>query len=100
MGAHNFEDQHYGATAEEAFRDACEAATYEEGHNPYNGTISTNNSFMIIPLKENESLTDWRDRMLDDTNISKWGPCACVKDPDVPEENGRWLWHFAGWAAS
>lgn len=99
MGAHSFEDMGYGATAEEAFKDLCEQATYEEGHNPYNGTISTNDSFIMVPLQDGESLTDWRRRQWDNEDITKWGPCACVADPDEPVANGRTLYHFAGWAA-
>lgn len=99
MGAHDFEDCGYGATAEEAFNALCDAARYEEGHNPYNGTISTNDSFVMVPLKEDESLAQWRMRVCDSPDICKWGPCGCVKDPFTPGENGRFLWHFAGWAA-
>ena len=100
MGAHNFDDQAFGATAAEAFREACDEALYEEGHNAYNGTISTNHNFVLKPLKTGETLAEWRQRMLDDDEIQKWGPCGCVKDPDVPAENGRFLGHFAGWASS
>jgi len=99
MGAHNFEDWGYGATAEEAFKSLCDRAAYDYGHNPYNGTIATNDSFLIVPLKDGETLSEWRQRVQDDETIEKWGPCACVKDPDVAEENGSWMWHFAGWAA-
>jgi len=99
MGAHNFEDWQYGKTAEDAFKEACNSATYEYGHNPYNGTIATNDGFIMKPLKEGESLEEWSSRMCEDDDIRKWGPCACVKDPDTPEENGSWKWHFAGWAA-
>jgi len=99
MGAHTFEDQGHGATAEEAFKSLCDQATYDEGHNPYNGTISTNESFVIVPLLQGETLNEWRIRQWDNEDISKWGPCACVADPDIPIENGISLWHFAGWAA-
>jgi len=99
MGAHNFEDQAYGATAVEAFNTAVADAEYESGHNAYNGTISTNYDFIMVPLKEDESIDGWARRMMDHEGVQKWGPCACVKDPDTPEENGRWLWHFAGWAS-
>lgn len=99
MGAHTFEDSGYGATADEAFKDLVEQAQYDCGHNPYSGTIATCDDFEVRPLEENESLADWRRRMWDDDTISKWGPCACVKDPSVEEVNGRFLWHFAGWAA-
>jgi len=99
MGAHSFEDCGYGKTAEEAFKNLYDQAAYDYGHNPYNGTISTNEDFVIKPLKEDETISEWTNRMLDDPDIQKWGPCACVKDPEVEEENGSWMWHFAGWAA-
>ncbi len=99
MGAHDFRDQGYGVTAKEAFKDLCAQAAYEEGHNPYNGTISTNDSFVIVPLLEDETLEEWGRRQMDNEDIEKWGPCACVADPDEPIVNGRSLWHFAGWAA-
>ena len=100
MGAHNFHDQQYGATAEEAYKDAVESAFYDYGHDPYNGTISTTHGFVMIPLNEGESVDEWAERMMDHPDVSKWAECGCVKDPDTKEENGRWLWNFAGWAAS
>ncbi len=39
MGAHNFHDQAYGATAQEAYTEAVESAYYEYGNDPYNGTM-------------------------------------------------------------
>ena len=99
MGAHTFHDQGFGATAKEAFDDLVTDAAYEFGHNPYSGTIATNDGFEMRELLEGETIDDWTERVFEDDGISKWGPCACVKDPDVGEENGRWLWHFAGWAA-
>ncbi len=99
MGAHSFEETSYGATAQEAFDEAVERANYDEGHNCYNGTISTNDDFIMKPLRTDEKIHEWCQRMTDEDDVRKWGPCACVKDPDVEEENGRWLWHFAGWAA-
>ncbi len=100
MGAHNFLDQAYGATAQEAYKDAVESAIYEYGHDAYNGTISTTNGFTIIPLEPKETIDGWASRVLEDEGIRKWEECACVKNPDTKEENGRWLWMFAGWAAS
>ena len=82
-------------------KEACDEAMYNEGHNSYNGTISTNHNFVMYPLKKDELLADWQMRVWDDPKIEKWGPCACVKDPDGQEnDQGEPLWHFAGWAAS
>ena len=99
MGAHNFHTTMYGETASEAYRDAVDDALFEEGHNPYNGTISTTNGFTIIPLRKGETVAEWSDRVIEDEGIRKWEECACVADPDEPIENGRTLWHFAGWAS-
>jgi len=101
MGAHDFHATAYGETAEEAYKDAVNDALYEEGHNPYNGTISTTGGFVMIPIKSEESLADWINRIIDDEQVQKWGDCACAADPDEPIDvkNGRTLWHFAGWAA-
>ena len=95
MGAHDFQDRARGNTPGEAYRDAVEDALYSEGHNPYNGTISTTSGTVTIPLKEGESIDEWAGRVLDDPRVQKWENCACVLDP---EDDG--LWHFAGWAAS
>lgn len=100
MGAHSFHDSAYGANAGEAFREACDAALYEFGHNPYNGTISTVHGFVDVPILEGEDVNDWAHRVLDDPRVQKWEACACCEDPNGKEENGRKLYHFAGWAAS
>jgi len=99
MGAHNFHTSEYGKDAAEAFADAQSEALFEYGHNPYNGTISTVHDFVEIPLEEGETVDQWASRVLDDPRVQKWEACAAVKDPDFKEENGRWYWHFAGWAA-
>ncbi len=100
MGAHNFHDSSYGESPKEAYDDAVSNALFEYGHNPYNGTISTTNGFVVIPLREFETLDEWEERVLDDNRVRKWDACACVRDPNVEEENGRSLYHFVGWAAS
>lgn len=99
MGAHNFHVDAYGETADEAYREAVDEAWYDYGHDPYNGTISTTDGFVLIPLKEGETIDDWSFRVIDDDRVQKRGDCACTADPDEPVENGRSLWHFAGWAA-
>lgn len=99
MGAHNFEDSQYAVTPGEAFKDLQETARYDFGHDPYNGTISTVETFTVIPLEGGESLDEWRGRVIDDERVRKWECCACVADPDEPVVNGNSLWHFVGWAA-
>lgn len=98
MGAHNFEDGAYAETAEEAFRLCTDDALYQYGHDAYNGTISTNDGFIEIPLNEGETIHEWHNRILEDDRVQKWGPCACVKDPKL-ENDGKPLWHFGGWAS-
>lgn len=50
MGGCDFMCQAEGRTADEAFGNAVEEATYEKGHDPYNGTISTiSDGFNMIP---------------------------------------------------
>jgi hypothetical protein len=99
MGAHNFETSEWGSTPEEAFRDAQDEAVFEYGHNPYNGTISTVQGFVHIPLKEGEDGGEWHQRILDDPRVEKWETCAYRVDETTPEENGRRIYIFAGWAA-
>ena len=94
MGAHNFYDETRAASAKEGFNQLCEDALFENGHNSYNGTISTNDSFVMIPLNDNETVSEWEQRVIDDERVQKWGPCACAQSPADPE-----LWHFAGWAS-
>lgn len=100
MGAHNFEEVSYGSTPEEAYNEAVERALYDFGHNPYNGTISTTNGFVHIPLEEGENERDWHNRILDDPRVQKWEDCAYRVDETVKETGGRKLYVFAGWAAS
>ena len=48
MGASNFETISFGKTVDEAYRNACEEATWECGHDAYNGTISTTQGYSVI----------------------------------------------------
>lgn len=52
MGAHDFMDGGVGRTCADAYREACDAATYQHGHDAYNGTISTTNGAREIPATE------------------------------------------------
>lgn len=99
MGAHDFMTGGYGASPEEAYKDAVDDALYEFGHNAYNGTISTTSGFIMIPKLPDESDDDWFGRIMDDDRICKWENCACRVDDEIPEENGRKYYIFAGWAA-
>lgn len=54
MGAHDFQTSSTGENASKAYRNACEQATFEHGHDPYNGTISTTSSFRMYQTPEPE----------------------------------------------
>jgi hypothetical protein len=56
MGSHDFDDEAFGATAEQAFHVATERAQWERGHEPYNGTISTVGNF--VEVEKPRALTD------------------------------------------
>ena len=94
MGAHTFVCYVHGETPEQAYKAAVEQALYYCGHDPYNGTISTTNGFIMIPLRDGESIPEWEIRVEEDPRVRKWGNCACVKDPNSS------AWCFSGWAAS
>lgn len=49
MGGHDFMTIETGKDASDAYRRACEQATYECGHDGYNGTISTTAGFCELP---------------------------------------------------
>lgn len=61
MGATDFAVTAFGKTAADAYRNACEAALYESGHDAYNGTISTTDWFVEMPASAFKGLT-WRAR--------------------------------------
>lgn len=56
MGAHNFTTRGTGRNVTEAYRDACREAEYEDGHDGYNGTISTTSGVREIPARELKGL--------------------------------------------
>lgn len=93
MGAENFTTRAKGATAEEAFANACAAARHEYGHGGYTGTIAEKHSFVRLG-----SAATWgeafrlSDDLLDDVD-DKWGPAGALR---VGTEG----WLFFGWASS
>lgn len=52
MGSHDFEVTVRAGTPEKAYRKAVDDATYEHGHNAYNGTISTTTDWHLIDMKK------------------------------------------------
>jgi hypothetical protein len=98
MGAHNFQASAYARSAKAAYAALVAEALYDEGHNSYNGTISTTNGFKMSPRLNTESVEDWFDRATDEAE--KRGPAICTEATEVEvNEDGHPLWHFAGWAA-
>mgnify|MGYP000297748169 CR=1 FL=1 len=95
MGASPFITVAHGATAQKAFNEAVESASFEEGHGGYTGSIAEKNSFVSIPLPKDTKPYEEANRLIDeDERISdKWGPAGVF-------ELGKDRWLFFGWASS
>lgn len=117
MGGEQFFDEARGKTADEAFKAAVSEAQYDYGHTGYTGTIAEKCEFKTftcpdvvdiktfirwcngypevdlddIPQEHHEVVTACREV----ADGSKWGPAACVQDPDDHER-----WFFFGWASA
>jgi hypothetical protein len=98
MGANEFTTIGRGQSADQAFRQARDAAAWEHGHGGYTGTIAEKNSFTVIsgplPYREASALA-WRlieeeDERVDD----KWGPAGCIPIRDSDQ------FLFFGWSAA
>ena len=91
MGACPFQTVGYGETAKEAYRNACEDANAENGHQDgYSGDIQTTQGFREVELTEGEDLRAKVEETIDD--YDKHGPCGCIRLAE-----GKYL--FYGWAA-
>ena len=117
MGAYDFGTARVTKTPKEAYKKAVEEALYEHGHDGYNGTISTTDSYYYFngddhPRWGTKKFDDWENKILSRDNgpIQKWGACGCVEitgkaAKEIKEVNGlkgkRGLkvWYFFGWAA-
>lgn len=79
MGAHTFDNTYYGdASADQAYRALVEEALYDEGHDPYNGTISTTGGFRVVqssPVTLAEAMRISDERI---EKLRKWGECEAV----------------------
>lgn len=80
MGATNFEIISFGRDVEDAYRKACDQATWECGHDAYNGTISTTQGFVTINPKPRRQTHKIVEEYLDiiDGMIGKWGKCGAI----------------------
>lgn len=91
MGSHNFEDTVYEIDdMRAAYTAACEAATYNHGQDPYNGTIATTGGVQLSPLsrggkvvREDEVDQKALGERLD--HLSKWGNCEAIRIQAVKE---------------
>lgn len=114
MGAHTFQTTMGGKnmTAGEAYTEACKGAEWEDGHDSYNGTISTTSGHRMIECGR-RSINALIDSVLDDEDspIQKWGPAGCIELKrarlrDWKKANGFLgkrdirAFVFFGWAAS
>ena len=97
IGAQEFEEVGHGETAQEAFYNAREIASYEHGHGGYTGSIAEKDSFKIIPCGINEETIQSKldECQGDEEHFTqdKWGPCGCIKLSDTS-------WLFFGVASS
>ena len=86
MGATNGCVMFKAESIKEAYDQAVESATYDRGHDPYNGTISTTEGFKEIPCPE--GWEDWsrdeRYKFVDELSekCEKWGPAVGFTTPD------------------
>jgi len=80
MGACNFSNLVViKGKARDAYHDAVEDAEYEDGHDPYNGTISTTDGFSMRrdnPRYGTKAFDKWEDKVLDETDKRE---CVCVE---------------------
>lgn len=86
MGSHTFETTIYGYDhtpdgMENAYRHAVEDALYEDGHDGYNGTISTTEGVRrssAHPDPVGEAQVDWDQISKLQDRLSKWDVCEAV----------------------
>jgi hypothetical protein len=96
MGAQQFFNRATGKNARDAFVNAVERASDDEGRGGYTGTIAEKHEFVMISVPDGEDATAFARKLLneDDPRIEdKWGPAGCVK-----VKEGEFV--FFGWASS
>lgn len=118
MGAHTF--QHTilgkGLQAQTAYNQLVAEALHQEGHDPYNGTISTTDGYMMVYVTHGKRHKKLINRILNGKglplhkDIRKWGPAGCIElkgaalslvKKDTKHAGTRDRGYvFFGWAAS
>jgi len=93
-GSESFINVVYGDDAEECFNELVREAQYEYGHDPYNGTISTQSGYSVLSVKFNSrnEAECYADMNLD--SVEKYH-CEAVRFT----ENDKNGFVFFGWAA-
>lgn len=103
MGACNFIVFKAAPSAQEAFDALVEQATWEHGHDPYNGTISTTSlkrGYKSVAAHDEPFGKEVVDRAYKEAEDADWGEkresralfCGVMDD-------GTPAWAFYGWAA-
>lgn len=100
MGACNFIEFGKGKTAREAFDALVEQATWEYGHDPYNGTISTT-SLSRRPVKviRKRFTEKARQEAVKVAEADDWGEKWESRVIDCGATKGGHMWAFYGWAS-
>lgn len=93
-GSESFINVAYGDDAEQCFNELVQEAQYEYGHDPHNGTISTQSGYNVLKMQFNSrnEAECYADMNLD--SVQKYH-CEAVKFT----ENGKTGYVFFGWAA-
>ena len=101
-GAQPFAQVGDGKYAKEVFNKLVDEATYEYGHDPYNGTISTTNfggsTIKIADTYSEEADAKAREYIENDDNGDKW-VSKCLDLGELPDQPGVHRYVFYGWAA-
>lgn len=101
-GAQPFANVGDGKYAKEVFNKLVDEATYECGHDPYNGTISTTNFggsvIKIADTYSEEADVKAKEYIEKDDNGEKW-VSKCLDLGELPDQPGVHRYVFYGWAA-
>ena len=88
MGATNSAVSCDGDSIKEAYDKAVESAVYNEGHDIYNGTISTTEGFKEVECPEGwvefskEERYKFLDELWERDDCEKWGPALGFSTPE------------------
>ena len=81
MGATSFMVTQSGETLQQAYRQAVENALYFNGHDDYNGTISTTSGvkeFKWTKSKEFPTVESYADHLIMNRSVEKWGSAGAI----------------------